>query len=959
MSRLFISHSSKNDDWGIALQMWLVREGWSGKDDIFLDLDPDRGIAAGQRWEKALEDAATRCEAVLFLVSEEWLASKWCHDEYQLANKYDKKIFALLIDEIALDRLPGGLSAQWQVVHLKGEPAERFLTVHPTTQHQSPIHIAAAGLASLKRGLEKAGNGAETFELQKDPSDPSGWRAPYRELEALEPEDACVFFGRSADIMLGMDTLRRLVTRKPPRLLVILGASGAGKSSYLRAGLWPRLLRDDSQWLPLRAIRAGRGGAIEGGEGLLAALEDVHRRFALRASRADLRQRIATPEAFVTLLRDLRQAAARRALLTEPPFPLPVLCLDQAEEVFAADAGLESEKLLRLARAAIDADAALLLATIRSDSYGLMQSANLLARVQQTPFSLGPVPQGEIARVIREPAEILRRKAGPSTPIFDAAVIARLQDEIAGEADALPLLAFVLQRLMREHTAAGTIGLEELKATGGVAEAIKSAAEAALADAGFGPDRAERREALRRLFIPRLARVDRESKAFQRRSGRQSDLPADLLPLARALTERRLLVVKAAALVEGAPPEPATLEVAHEALLRRWPTLADLLTEDRDALLLLDGVLNAAADWEKAEAAKKTDFLAHRGSRLADAQALATRGPDWAREITPAQNYLAACRKAEAAARSRVRRVLGLAYAGLVVIILGLIGVIKQDYLKDQWHWWKTERPYAVANIWPNVLSQEAERALKPLVSFRECAKDCPEMVVIPAGTFMMGLTPGDPNGYTNELPRHPVTIARAFAVSKFDVTLADWGACVQLGGCPKVSDSGWEGGTQPVINVSWDEARLYVGWLKKMTGKDYRLLSESEWEYAARAGTTTVYPLGNEIGRNNANCNGCGSQWDKKQPAPVGSFPPNKFGLYDMAGNIWQWVEDCFHKTYDGAPGDASAWIKGDCKYRVFRGGSWADLPQLLRAANRGWYSSDFRGFLVGIRVGRTLITR
>ena len=133
---------SRNDDWAIALRDWLVREGWSGEDDIFLDLDPARGIVAGQRWAKALEEAATRCEAVLFLVSEDWLASKWCGDEYQLASQLNKKLFALLIDDIPLDRLPGGLAAQWQVVRLRGEPAERFLTVHPRTQHQSPVHIA-------------------------------------------------------------------------------------------------------------------------------------------------------------------------------------------------------------------------------------------------------------------------------------------------------------------------------------------------------------------------------------------------------------------------------------------------------------------------------------------------------------------------------------------------------------------------------------------------------------------------------------------------------------------------------------------------------------------------------------------------------------------------------------------------------------------------------------------------
>ena len=652
MPRLFISHSSKNDDWAIALTDWLVREGWSGPDDIFLDLDPERGLTAGQRWAQALDDAATRCEAVLFLVSEEWLGSKWCADEYQLANKFNKKLFALLIGDLALERLPVGMSAQWQVVSLKGEPAERFITVHPRTQQQSRVYIAEAALTTLKRGLDSAGIGAETFELQPDPNGPFGWRAPYRGLEALEPEDAAVFFGRTADIVRGTDALRGLAARKPPRLLVILGASGAGKSSFLRAGIWPRLDRDDSQWLPLKVIRAGRGGAIEGSEGLLAAIEDVHRRFGVRMSRADLRDRLAKPETFVELLRALRELAARRALISAPPYPLPIICLDQAEELLTADAGAEGERLLNLVRTAMDADAALALATIRSDNYGLMQTAPDFAGVDQVVLSIGPVPPGEMGRLIREPAEILRRKAGPSAPVFDAAVVERLQAEIEGEADSLPLLAFVLQRLMREHEGVATIGLSELERTGGVAAAIESEAEAALADAGFGPNRAERRAALRSLFIPRLARIDRESKAPQRRVTQRSELPPNLQTLARALTERRLLVVKLAGETEGAAAaNAATLEVAHEALLRCWPTLADLLAEDRDALLLIDGVLSTASDWDKAEAERKPDFLAHRGSRLADAQALVTRGPDWERTIAPARNYLAACQAHEATER--------------------------------------------------------------------------------------------------------------------------------------------------------------------------------------------------------------------------------------------------------------------------------------------------------------------
>src|SRR5262249_49082977 len=216
------------------------------------------------------------------------------------------------------------------------------------------------------------------------------------------------------------------------------------------------------------------------------------------------------------------------------------------------------------------------------------------------------------------------------------AVVERLQNEIAGEADALPLLAFVLQRLMREHHGAATIGVAELERTGGVAAAIECEAEAALADAGYGPDRAERRDVLRRPFLPpRPCRIDRESRAPQRRVARQVDLPADLAKLARALTERRLLVVRVAGEAGRGETGAATLEVAHEALLWRWPTLAELLAKDRDALLMLDGVLMAANDWEKADAAHKPDFLAHRGSRLADGQALAARGPDWAAGAAP------------------------------------------------------------------------------------------------------------------------------------------------------------------------------------------------------------------------------------------------------------------------------------------------------------------------------------
>ncbi len=178
-------------------------------------------------------------------------------------------------------------------------------------------------------------------------------------------------------------------------------------------------------------------------------------------------------------------------------------------------------------------------------------------------------------------------------------------------------------------------------------------------------------------------------------------------------------------------------------------------------------------------------------------------------------------------------------------------------------------------------------------------------------------------------------------------------------GGCNDYmpSDEGWGRGRRPVINVSWDDAKAYVAWLSKKTGKSYRLLSGSEYEYATRAGTQTTYPWGNAVGRNNANCHACGSQWDARETAPVGSFAANRFGLYDMLGNVREWTEDCYHDNYSGAPADGSAWIEGaNCYNRVVRGGSFLLAPAFLRSASRYWFTADYRLRYLGFRVARTL---
>jgi formylglycine-generating enzyme required for sulfatase activity len=321
------------------------------------------------------------------------------------------------------------------------------------------------------------------------------------------------------------------------------------------------------------------------------------------------------------------------------------------------------------------------------------------------------------------------------------------------------------------------------------------------------------------------------------------------------------------------------------------------------------------------------------------------------------QTFIAESRKAEVVANRRKRLVQSLIYVLAVGIIAGLVGWIFQSYLKEEINWVFSMRPYAANNVRPYVLTAAAERALKPLVSFRECAKDCPEMIVVQAGSFMMGSPLSEKGRDTDESPQHAVTISKPFAVSKFDVTFSDWDACVSVGGCPHLDDNGWGRGTRPAINVSWDQAQRYVAWFSTMTGKSYRLLTETEWEYAARAGTTTAYYWGDDIGTGNANCDGCGTQWDNKQTSPVGSFKPNAFGLYDMAGNVFQLVQDCNHDNYEDAPTDGSAWTGDNCSGRVVRGGSWFNYPQYVRSADRDWnVSANDRLNFIGFRLGRTL---
>ncbi len=270
---------------------------------------------------------------------------------------------------------------------------------------------------------------------------------------------------------------------------------------------------------------------------------------------------------------------------------------------------------------------------------------------------------------------------------------------------------------------------------------------------------------------------------------------------------------------------------------------------------------------------------------------------------------------------------------------------------------------------------------------FRECP-DCPVMVGVPGGKFVMGSPAGEGGRFDAEGPRHTVSV-RPFALGEYDVTTAEFLTFLRATGyqpapCNPILGLTWnvpsrglafppgltDPPLEPAVCLSWNDAQAYIAWLNaklptnassaKSRDGPYRLPSEAEWEYAARAGTATARWWGDAIGTGNANCDGCGSQWDGRLIAPAGSFGPNPFGLYDMLGNVWQWVNDCWNESYIGAPTDGSTWATGDCTRHVLRGGSWSNLPIFIRAATRSKSDAAGKDFdysiYAGFRVARTL---
>jgi len=456
MSRIFLSHSSVDEREAVALRDWLAQNGW---DDVFLDLDPQRGLLAGERWQEALRRAADRCEAVVFIVTPAWARSKWCLAEFLLAKSLNKRIFGAVLKLVELSELPTELTSEWQLSHLAGDgPKSVIAFSHKGKPHQ--IEFLTEGLTRLRIGLEKAGLDARYFPWP--PADDAK-RPPYRGLVPLEEKDAAIYFGRDAQIVRGLDALRSMRATGVETLFVILGPSGCGKSSFLRAGLLPRLKRDDRHFLSLEIIRPERQ-PITGEHGLASAIHKARADLdlpgqALGVIKTSLMQDIGQ---LSRLLSEIQGAACARLHATSEDAAPPTLLLsiDQAEELFNPDATDESRRFLALVGATLcDGNAArprLIVAfTIRSDRYEPLQTAAELTGLKGKVFDdLKPMPSQQFKEVITGPAH--RATLAGNRLEIKPDLIDNLLSDCALGADTLPLLSLTLSRLYQDYGSEAT-----------------------------------------------------------------------------------------------------------------------------------------------------------------------------------------------------------------------------------------------------------------------------------------------------------------------------------------------------------------------------------------------------------------------------------------------------------------------------------------------------------------------
>jgi formylglycine-generating enzyme required for sulfatase activity len=924
MLRWFLSYNSQDFDLVQRIETALRRK--KPEAHIFFAA---KSLRAGGYWLPELAKEIAEATAFILLVGEKGLGAWQVAEYYEALDRRVKEnsfpLVLVLLDGQAAPGLPFLRQLHW------------IVTADPASEHSIARVMAAA-----------SGSGSLPGEL---------WRytSPYRGLAAMTEIDSDFFFGREDETV----EVLSVIASAPDRLTLLLGNSGVGKSSLAQAGVlaalkrqawperagstadWPRAFQESRLWCYLKLQ--------PGTEPLKTIVETFLETWQFDAGDPG---RIKHRNEWVELLLDdkrktslidlLNETERRYQELNRPKPPAFFLYVDQGEELYVRADNRQRRRFSSLIAESLGDPRLHVVMSLRADFFGELQRDEALFRAHRL-INVPPLREKQLRDVVGCPAELLSARF--ETEHLSEDIARRTAEESTKDAGALPLLSYLLDDMWTAMVRRGD-GLLRLPAAamelGGVL------AERANA---FISNHPQSENTLRHIFTLKLATVREDGEPTRRRAPR-SEFTEEEWRLVSELADHPNRLLVTATLENG----QTYAEVAHEAVFRRWGKLREWVAQEREFLAWRSGLEADRRGWQAAPDHSKADALLM-GLALDKAQSWIANRPDDIPDTD--REFIALSVRSE---RRRKRRIATMVGVLAVCIMAALFGWANHTYLQDQWRWFATTRPYMLAEFRPHVLPLEREQGLKGTEWFRECVRDCPEMIVVPAGEFVMGSPITEEGRSSREGPQHRVLFARPFAVSKFEVTFAEWDACVAYGDCDsRLSDSGWGRGRQPVVYVSWDDAQRYVAWLNRMTGKErdrgYRLLSEAEWEYAARAGTQTRFFWGDGLGKSNANCKDCGSQWDNKQAAPVGSFPPNAFGLHDVHGNVWEWVEDCYHGNYNNAPTDGSAWTTGgDCTNRVVRGASWFSLSELVRSAHRNRYPVGYRRDIVGFRVGRTL---
>ncbi len=673
---------------------------------------------------------------------------------------------------------------------------------------------------------------------------------PYPGLEAFKPEQAPIFFGRGKEV----DQLLEVLRDPGIRFVSVVGASGSGKSSVVAAGLIPCLragaLPGSAHWVDISFKPGERGNDpfLALAYALKAKLGATGRRETELAQ--DLR---AKPDGFASCVGNLLSA--------RPPVAELLLVIDQFEELFTLVPDAERAAFIEFIDTVVRTHKVRVLVTMRVEFLARALEIPVLAELFRGRgfFSLSAPGPWALAEMIRRPAHAAGLEIGDD-------LCDRVLKDTGSGPGALALMAFALHEVYERRKDPRRMTLQDYESLGddaesGVAGAIQAQAERAVQRLGQSDDRV-----VHELFAD-LVEVNDQGVATRRR--------ASLDPIRKDAARSRLVdaLVEARILVTDKDrADNPTLEVAHEAVFSAWQRLSRWIEAHAAELRACRRLIRAASDWQEA-GAPPFRYLPDRATlkQYRKVQPTCSRGDD----AGLVGRFMGAA--------VRRQRLWG-ALLALVVLVVGIGSV--HIWLQNRAMSWNVLRIWMLAKI---------------------SLYDGPPMVKLPGGAFEMGESDCDAkdarSSSSSECPRHSVTI-QPFEIGKYEVTFEEYSVFVlDSVGFEVPSDQNWGRGSRPVINVSWDDAKAYAEWLSRVTGKPFRLPTEAEWEYAARAGTTTNYWWGDDVNQDGkvwANCSDCGSEWGGKKTAPVGSFPANGFGLHDMHGNVWEWTEDDWHDNYE-----------------------------------------------------------